>query len=190
MTTDLIWTYNQYSKTTGLLVHFLKLKIVRTDTFGYKYKDAYLYDLNRPELGLNIFMVYKALNKKELLRDKLLEVYPTHKLSYELPNTNNLVIVIPIPEEHIKDVEYFKKGEYSKINKDVIAEVFEPNDLRHHVCFKSKELKDKLENDLGTIISKDAELAPKPNIDREVLNYDISKLPTISWPDSSIPEQG
>ena len=98
MTTDLIWTYNQYSKTTGLLVHFLKLKIVRTDTFGYKYKDAYLYDLNRPELGLNIFMVYKALNKKELLRDKLLEVYPTHKLSYELPNTNNLVIVIPIPE--------------------------------------------------------------------------------------------
>jgi hypothetical protein len=85
----------------------------------------------------------------------------------------HVVYIFKIPEEFLKDIEHFKAGAYSKFSEGLKREIWKfygQEDGGHimNVVNKSKELKKELEKFLGTKLPKDAELASKPTMEKEI----------------------
>jgi hypothetical protein len=180
---SVIWSYDKHTKTTGLLMHYLGISIRDVKRTNYKFVDAYLGDMNNPREGNNLLLRFTP-NKELIVKfDLLLKLY-SGKEHYMIDD--DVVVIFPIGNKYDKDVERFKNGEYSKLNKHRIEYLFGDDDIRYHICVKSEELKERLEDELGIIVTDDMELGPKPNPEKEILNYAVGRIPKGSWPDSNI----
>ena len=143
------------------------------------------------EMGEYMFVTYKSWKHgseeaKALIKEKSIDTFTN--------STNGLLTkVFEIPEEYKIDVEYFKRGDYSKISKEYVDKYFpitvtmEGEEVKHNnrmVFDKDRELADIWDIQYNVQIPEDAEVYPKPDPDRELLkpkgvSNDTEFVPTI-----------
>lgn len=142
--------------------------------------NCYTGDVDRPSLDSSIFLLSSAVEKSrfrpmvEGLRDLriFIEEYPISEMH------NMLVFKIPDIYEH--DFKNFKAGKYSYMNPEYKAQILEFFEGSHfnttrikQVLFRDKELKIKLENDLGCEIPSSLDLSDPPDPETETFNKRI-----------------
>lgn len=181
----IIWSYKEYSKTTGLLMHYFNIDIIGVERTGYSFVDSYLYDLDQPRDKESIYLRFRPIETRIGSESMLLAMYKAKDYYYL---DEDIIIVLPIAKKFYKDVENFKEGKYSKLDLKRVEKIFGDEDLRYHVCAKSSILKERIEEELGTTISDDLELGPMPDPTREILNYDVSRVSESGWPDRNLPK--
>lgn len=188
-----IWKYNEYSKTAGLFLYFLNLKLNHISAYGFKIKNAYLADYGNPkDYGCEcVFIRLSSISTSsdEIGVLKVFERRPDTLLdSYMLEE--DLIIVVKVPSNLLKDLNHFRKGEYSRIRKELALEYFAFSDVRFGVLRKSLTLRLYLEKVLGVEISESAELADPPDPSKEILRFDegIFKKDIHLWAQIYTPE--
>lgn len=143
------------------------------------------------ELGKYLFVTYNNWNKSNNESKTILRSLATDSFTN---GTNGLyTLVFEIPEKYKIDVEWFKKGAYSKINKEYVEKYFPKvivDSNGDQVRFKNRMIFDKDEDlrlawdiEYGVQIPEGAEVWPKPG-ERELLkpkqiSHDIRSMPTM-----------
>lgn len=89
---------------------------------------------------------------------------------YDLPNME-VMFVFKLPEKYRADVELFKLGKYSKMNRDYVNEKFEKGSKKFKVFTKDPGYRAALEDECGLRLPEDAELASIPNPEEEVFRF-------------------
>lgn len=174
-----IWKYGEYSKTAGMFLYFLNIKFNHIAAYGFKIKNAYLGDHgNSNNYGCEcVYVVLDSIasNSDEIGVLKVFERRPDTLVDSYMVD-KDLVVVVRVPDTLLQTLQHFRRGEYSKISKDLAKEHFALFDPRYSVIMKAPELKAVLEQMLGVELPKEAELADAPYPAREILRYDESKF--------------
>lgn len=178
-----IWKYGKYSKTAGMFIYFLELKIQHITTYGYKLKNAYLDDHGKEkEYGDNCIFVQLEPIMDNGDNEGVLQLFKRKADMYvdSYAYENDLIVVIKVPDELLTKFNYFKEGKYSKLGRAEAVKYFSVPDVRYHVIVRTIDLKNYLENLLELKLPEDAELADPPEPSREILRFDIEKFRAIS----------
>lgn len=127
------------------------------------------------ELGEYMFITYK--NWKSAKDDVRERISSISKDSFTNETNGLYTKVFDIPEEYKIDIEYFKRGDYSKINKEYVEKYFPkyieedgiqikyPNRM---IFDKDPDLRDAWDLEYNVQIPEDTEVWPKPG-SRELL---------------------
>lgn len=140
-----------------------------------------------------MYVTYKTWNTAP---DESKKVLRSHADSVFTNETNGLLTVTyPIPEKYKIDVEYFIRGEYSKIDKGYVKEHFpekihikgeEHFNPNRGVFDKADFIRDQWEELFNVQIPEGQEVWPKPDPDREILkpakqNSNATDPPLLSF---------
>jgi len=180
-----LWLYREKTKTAGLFVHYMGIgPLTLSKSAGYIFDNAYLDDHSR-EFTKKVILL-KFVPDTKYIDDipKLVKLFSAID-HYMIDDA--VVLVLEIPKKFFNDLELFKAGQYSKLDKKRIETIFKEDDLRYNIVFKTQQLREEMEEELGVIIPKDAELAQPPEPALEILNYDVSRLSKTGWPNSNLP---
>jgi len=114
--------------------------------------------------GTELYKDFEAAMMKEPLFIKHIEYDPYH-----------VMYVFKVPEKFKSDIEHFREGKYSGFSKLLRERIWkfygkEEGSAVLQVVKKDKELKKKMEELLNIKLSKDSELASKPELDKEIYN--------------------
>lgn len=117
------------------------------------YKEKNLLEINQREKDYNDFLVVKNSYKKVLANsNSIYLLYPSfnniddlndilYKLSFALPNTNNISIIVPIDKNLELDIDKVAKNTYIKFIKDSEVDLYiEDNTILIHSMDKVKDI--------------------------------------------------
>lgn len=139
--------------------------------------NCYIGDKDKPEHMDKILLLYSLVhaNRYESIVEGLqdlrifIEEYPV--------NDNTMMMVFKVPDIHEKNFKFFKAGKYSYMDAEYKVHILDFfDDPRYdltrikQVLFRDKELKAKLETELGCEIPSNLDLSDPPDTEREVFN--------------------
>ena len=86
-----------------------------------------------------------------------------------------IVVVFRVPKAHLDNYKKFKLGQYSQMSSEYKLKILSYHDMDidniiGQILFKTGDRKKKLENRLGVILDKEAELYSIPDLNKELLN--------------------
>jgi len=148
--------------------------------------NAYLgddnYDIIIEDNLFLLFNPFKFTKEFEWYCERLRN-HPLFSYEYDCPDNpyGKVVFVFRIIPEYLSIVEKFKKGAYSKIDREYVKKWFPKYQadstvsLRWKIFNKDPSLKDSLEKKLAIVLSDDAELYDIPDPNVEILNYNENK---------------
>lgn len=174
-----IWKYGKYSKTAGMFIYFLELKLQHITTYGYKLKNAYLDDHGKErDYGDNCIFIQLEPIMDNGDNEGVLQIFKRKADMYIDSYTydNDLIVVIRVPDELLTKFNYFKEGKYSKLGRAEAVKYFSVPDIRYHVIVRTIDLKKVLETTLEVTLDNDAELADPPEPSKEILRFDEVKF--------------
>ena len=145
----------------------------------YGLVDCYLSDHEHPEGILWDYHIYVLLKPGKFTKDfeeycEELQCHHLYQDDYD-PKQGEVMYVFKIIDTYAKDISHFKKGEYSRINKDYADNAFTPTDFRYKVIYKDKKLRKYLEGKWDIDIPPENEFWSKPLPSEEIYRYN----PTI-----------
>lgn len=84
-----------------------------------QFKNCYIGDNNREELGQGIFLLYKYKTDVSFIKfERSLELIPEYNTDYDYSAENEVMFVYDIPEDQKENFELYKKGEYHLFSDD------------------------------------------------------------------------
>jgi len=105
----------EITQTTKFVLPMLYTKDRNDEFFITKqFKNCYIGDTNREELGQGIFLLYKYKTDVSFIKfERSLELIPEYNLDYDYSDDNDVMFVFDIPEDQKENFELFKSGKYS-----------------------------------------------------------------------------
>lgn len=147
------------------LVYMTKLQL-KYDTY---FENAFLHsDLKHICLlyrctGTNQYKEFESSILKEKQCKKHFNFDPYH-----------VMYLFRIPDHFRKDIEFFLNGKYSGFSvilKDLITNFYGKDAIVYQVIHKDRTLKEIIEKDLDVKLDEDMELASKPILEQEVIEF-------------------
>lgn len=167
--------YSQYTKTSIFILKMTGYTFPELDENGFI--NSYLGDNGAPDEFNQRRDCFYVLFLTSQLKHTFLNKLRSDKLyagDYTVDDAYTMVL-LKVPLEYIPDLEYFRKGEYSKINKEYVTKAFSPTKDVYKILTKNNSYKKRLEQFLGLRepLPESAELADKPNMSKEIFRYNM-----------------
>lgn len=157
------------TKTCNYLINTLNINVGLFIDFGLK--DAYLGDWEKPVNFPAIYLLFEPEftdNFAEFCEK--IKSHPNYAFEYDLKG--QVMFVFKIPEEYWNDIELFKQGKYSEIDKKYVKKNFTDfKDVRYKVFSKDVYYRRKIEQYLKQDLPEDAELEGIPLPENEIYRY-------------------
>lgn len=113
--------------------------------------------------GTNQYKEFEGSILKEKQYEKHFNFDPSH-----------VIYLFRIPDHFKKDIEFFLSGKYSRFSsdlKDLITNFYGKDTIVYQVIQKDRVLKEMIEKDLDVRLDEDMELASKPILEKEIIEF-------------------
>jgi hypothetical protein len=141
--------------------------------FGKYVINAYIGDAEKPQYKEHIFLHLRFEDSENFRRmEGLLREHPNFIEDYD-PDIESVMFIFTVPDEHIKDLELFKKGKYSELsvklkNAIVGRQTWGTN---FEILTRSPKLRAQIEERIGAELPEGAELYHIPEPENEIFRY-------------------
>ena len=127
-----------------------------------------------PEYENNIFLLYRYSGKTDFVKyEDYVENSPLFQAKYD-PDKYHVMFILRVPERYQEIYDNFKKGRYSHFPDNYKVLVFKYHsivDISHKVAkvlYKHEDLREELEDRLGTILPTGSEVSSIPDMSIEL----------------------
>lgn len=161
----------EYTKTTSYIAPMISENLSPFKEFNFlncylgdhgydvKYEDALYLRVAPEEFNTGFKKLTEQVRKsKEYITD------------YDLPN-REVMFVFQIGTQYKQDLEHFKNGKYSKIDRNYVEKNFLQNSKRYKVLTRDPEYRVMLEELLSIHLPANAELASIPEASTEIFRF-------------------
>ena len=135
--------------------------------------NAYVGDVNFPELTNHIFLLYKFHGTKDfILYEETLEKSELFHTKYD-PNKTHVMFIFNVPEDYQDVYDLYRAGKYSELPQDYKIQIFKFHNITsadHRVAkvlFKHADIREEWEEKLDVEIPEDMEVSSIPDMKTE-----------------------
>jgi hypothetical protein len=158
--------------TTNLLLFTLKYSKTKFNNHGFE--EAYILDNNRPVEDYCLYLKFKPDKKSEEFIEFEKELYESGLVIdvYE-PDELHTIFVVKVPKKFHSDLDKFMEGKYSEFSQELKSRMCGVSDtLVRSIVDKDEPARVFCSKHYGVEIPKNQEFLSKPNLKKEILNYE------------------
>jgi hypothetical protein len=158
--------------TTNLLLFTLKYSKTKFATHGFE--EAYILDNNRQIEDYCLYLKFKPDKNSESYLEFETEMASSGLVLdiYE-PDEEHTMFVIKVPEKFHPDLDKFMQGKYSEFSNELKNRMCGISDtLVRSVVDKDESAREFFSRHYGVEIPKNQEFLSKPNLKKEIYNYE------------------
>lgn len=148
----------------------------RNDTFFItkNFENCYVGDVNHPELGKKIFLLYNYQMSVEYVKfERKIELMSEFETDYDYSEERQVMYVINIPDEHVDDFQHFLAGRYTKFSNELKLKIIkfwgiegDEGSLFYGILYANDTAKENLLT--NAYDSEEGEYWPKPDLTKEM----------------------